>query len=175
MLEYAGQVDAEAAAFAYRAVHPDISAALFDDSVDHGQPQTGAFAEFFGGEEGFKNMGLCFFIHPQTVVGDGKHDVTAGHGAKVTLRVRIIQFDVCRFQSNRSAIWHRITRVDHEIENHLLDLSRIGLDRAQIFSGDRDHFDVFADQPAQHFLRVPHQCVEVEDFGLHHLFSTEGK
>src|SRR5262245_38598515 len=124
--EYTRQIDTEAAAFAYRTVHPNVAATLLHGAIDHGEAKACAFAEFFGGEKRFENMRLGFFIHAEASVGNGKHDVTAGDGAEVALRVRIIEFDVRGLERNSAAVGHGIARVDNEIEDDLFDLSGVG-------------------------------------------------
>ena len=50
------QIDAKHTALAQFACHGNVTAALLNETKDHGEAQAGAFALIFGGEKWFKNM-----------------------------------------------------------------------------------------------------------------------
>ncbi len=70
---------------------------------------------------------------------------------------------------------HGITRVDRQVDDHLLDMTGIYLDLPQVGRGPGDQLDIFADQPAQHFVEIQDQRVEIEHTRLDDLLSGEGQ
>ena len=61
-------------------IHPNIAAALLDDSVAGGKPEPGAM--FLGGEERLEDMRQHPGIHADSGIGHGEHRVLAGGSAR---------------------------------------------------------------------------------------------
>ena len=78
-----------------------------------------------------------------------------------------------RLDRHRPASRHRVARVDREIDDHLLELSRIGADRTELGVEHRQQLDVLADQAPQHHVHVGDDGVEVEHPGLQDLPAAE--
>src|SRR5579863_5038196 len=93
----AREIDLKSGATAGFAISHDVAIILFDDAVDHGKAQAGAFSYFLGGEEGLKNMGEDVRIHAYARVTDGKHDERARLGAQVLADVGVIEISVGGF------------------------------------------------------------------------------
>src|SRR5258708_40187593 len=75
-----GQVNFKSSSLPFFALDPDESATLLHNSVDRGKSQTGAFAEFFGGEKRLKDARSGFRIHPVPSIGnDEKHESAGLH------------------------------------------------------------------------------------------------
>ncbi len=72
-----------------------------------------------------------------------------------------------------TALFHRVARVDGEVDHHLLELARVGLDAAQIGSQFEHQLDLIADQTLQHLVHVRQHPVDVEHLALHHLPAAE--
>ena len=68
---------------------------------------------------------------------------------------------------------HRVARVHGEVDDHLLDLRRVGAHRGELGAEHRHELDVLADQPAQHHVHVADRRVQVEDPRLQHLPAAE--
>ena len=81
--------------------------------------------------------------------------------------------DVRGLDRHRAALRHRVARVHGEVDDHLLDLRRVGAHRARARAEHRDELDVLADQPAQHHVHVADRRVQVEDPRLQHLPAAE--
>src|ERR1039458_6462200 len=70
---------------------------------------------------------------------------------------------------------HGIPCVHGQVEDDLLDLSRIGFDPGQGRVQFGFQFDVLANKPPQHLLHVLDYCVEVQNLGVKHLLAAEGE
>src|SRR5689334_21472499 len=49
------QIDFKCRSDSHFGIHPDVTAALLDDSINRREPETGAFADFFRREERFED------------------------------------------------------------------------------------------------------------------------
>ena len=107
------------------AVDKDMAAQLFNDAVDHGQPQARALSPLLGGEERVKDLFLNFPAHAQACVAYGKHHIPARNYIRMGLGVFRIQLPVFRLNDQTSAIGHGIPGVDRHVEKHLFHLPRI--------------------------------------------------
>ena len=54
------------------------SVILFDDTIDRRQAQAGAFANLFGGEKRFENMGQNILVHTMTSIADRHQHILSG-------------------------------------------------------------------------------------------------
>ena len=103
-----------------------MSAVALDDAVNRGKPEPRAVTNVLGGEEGFEDAPLRGSIHADPGVGDGELD-------EVTIRcVRGLallagELLVCHINGDCSTLRHGLTRIDEEIQQHLLELRAIQL------------------------------------------------
>ena len=51
---------------------------LFDDTIDRGQPEAGAFADSFGREERLKDIGQRVLVHAAAVIAHSEQYILAG-------------------------------------------------------------------------------------------------
>ena len=86
---------------------------------------------------------------------------------------RLVQLDIPGLYRQTAARRHRIPRVDHEVHQHLLELSGIGADGPQVGRKARDELYLLADEPAEHRVHPGDERVQVEPGGLQHLLSAE--
>ncbi len=170
----ARQIDLERGAFAGFAVQPDVAFALLDDAVHRGQSEPGAL-QSLGGVEGLEDVGLGIGVHAHAGVADGEHDVVAGLHRGMEAGVVGVEGDVGGLDGQLPAVRHGIAGVDRQVHDDLLDLSGIGLDRADVRARHHDQIDVFADQPGQHFHVFRDHAVQVNDLGSQHLLAAEGQ
>jgi hypothetical protein len=70
---------------------------------------------------------------------------------------------------------HRVTCVDDEVEDDLLQLARVGPDAAGLGGQLGDDVDVLADQPPQHRVHPGDDLVQVDDLRLEDLLAAEGE
>src|SRR5262249_26034076 len=151
------------------AVHPDISAALFHNSVHHRKSEPCAFSQLLSSEERFENMRENFFAHPTAGVCYGEQYELSGSRTPVRVNECFVQLRIGRLKCKFSSIRHCIARIYHQIQNYLFDLSWIRLDRAEIGRSDGNDLDVFPNQSLQHFLRIQHQYIQIENPWLQYL------
>ena len=171
----ARQIDLERGALSGVALHVNATAVLFDNPIDHGQPQPGTFAHLFRGEERLEDViqGLC--IHTAAGVGHCQPDVAPRRDIlKAALMVGGKIDIICR-QDKPAAGGHGIPGVDRQVHDDLAYLAGVGLHRPQIGAGHDVHLDVFADETPQHLFQIGHHPVEVEHLRLRHLPAAEGQ
>jgi len=120
-----GQVHTERAAFAKFAVNIDEAVVLLDDAVDGGQAESGSLADFLFRIEGFKNMRQGLLIHAATVIADSKHGIIAGQGLGVLLAIVVRDRRLGGFDGDAACTVDRIPRVDAQVGENLVDLSRV--------------------------------------------------
>ena len=167
-----GQEDVEGGAAAEFAVHLDMAAGELDDAADGGQAEAGPFARSLGGEQGLEDACPDIGGHADAGVADGQQDIGAGAGV-IGLGIGFVERDIVGHDGEPAAFGHGVAGVDGQVQDHLLHLPRIDLDRFQCRGEDGGQQDVVADQAAQHLLRVAHSDVEVEDLRLHRLLAAE--
>ena len=86
-------------------------------------------------------------------------------------RVRIVEGRVPRFDRHGPALGHRVSRVDREIHDDLLDLVRIGACGREVVRQDGLELDILGDQRPEHLVEVQHHAVHVDDARLQHLLA----
>src|SRR5207245_1854874 len=75
-----GKKDFEGSAGFRRTGNFDPTQVLFNDAIDGSQTKAGAFAEFFGGEEGLKDARQMFGRNAGAGIRDGQADEVSGAG-----------------------------------------------------------------------------------------------
>ena len=167
------QKNLEAASLSRFAVHADRAAALFDDTVDGGQSEPGSVAAGFGGEERLEEMLDGFFVHAGAGIGHGQLHIGAGLATR--RRVLSVEAGVGGAEEEPAAVRHGITRVDRQVEQHLVHLAGIGHDQIERRIEVGLEQDILADEPLQHALRAGDQGVEFEWARLADLAAAEGE
>src|SRR5438128_8728510 len=124
-------------------------------------------------KKGSKSRPFVSASMPWPVSRNGEHDVPPRSQAFVRLRQIFVDIDIRRLDRQLAAVGHRVSGVDDEVDEHLLDLARIGLDAAESTAEDGDHLDVLADQAAEHLVHLADDVVEPEDARLQELLAAE--
>src|SRR6185369_16072342 len=115
------EIQVEGCASPGMAFHPNLPGMLLNDSVSHGKTQAGAFALAFtrgrfGGEERVVDALDVFLRDTAAGVGDDHADpVPVGGG-----------------YTERSALRHGVARVQEQVQEYLLQASRITADKGQV-------------------------------------------
>src|ERR1035438_1289463 len=170
----AGKINGEDGAAAELALNEDVAAALLDDAVDGGKSEAGAFAFFFGGEEGLEDAGLGFAVHALASVADRDHDVGAVFDESIFRAVRLVESDAGGADADFAAVGHGVFGVDNEIHDDLLELSGVGASATDGGSEAGSEFDIFADERTEEPLHVSDDGVDVDDLEFEMLFPAEG-
>src|SRR6202012_4743225 len=87
--------------------------------------------------------------------------------------VGLVDLDVAGVDGQPAATRHRVPRVHGQVEQYLLQLAAVGLDRPQLRVRVDAQLDVLAQRPAQQFHGALHGLVEVEHLGPGHLVPGE--
>ena len=150
-----------------------MAAALADEAVDHRQAKARALAEVLRREERLENPLADVVRDPDALVGDLEHDGLSGMREHVRERLVIVAGGEPRAHGDRSAIGHRIARVDDQVEDDLLHLPAVGRDRRK--PRRQIHVErVFrSEQAREHLLHVADDGGELERLGLQHLLAAE--
>ena len=164
------QIAVEGAALAGLARDLDVTAALLDDPVGAREPQAGALADALRREERLEDPVGHSRCHPATRVLDGEDDVRAGREI-----AEIVGEDlgVASPDRQRAAVGHRVARVQGEVEQHLLHLAGIGLNRIQPGLEHRHQLDPLAEDTAQHLDGLGDERVQLERPRLEGLAPAE--
>ena len=73
------------------------------------------------------------------------------------------------------AVGHGVPRVDHQVEQHLFQHARVGLDERQARRITAFQADILADDALEHLGQVRDQIIERHRLGLHLLFAAENE
>ena len=169
------QVNLEGGSLAGPAGDLDKAAALFDDAIDRGEPQSGAAAHILGGKERFKNVIQSLVVHAQAVIGNPHEDIGAGDEVRLFPGIGLIKSDIGSGDDEFAALGHGVPGVDRQVQDDLFHLAGVSLDDRQHRFEIEKEFDVFTDEAAQHLFQITDDPVEIELLGLQHLLATEGQ
>ena len=112
---------------------------------------------------------------PQPVSVTASCTYDPGFTATWQRRVLLVDLHVGGLDRELAALGHGVAGVDHEVHEHLLDLTRVGQGQAEVGRERLDELDVFAEDPPEHLLDTRGDLVEVEADGLQHLLAAEGQ
>ena len=101
---------------------------LLDDAEYRGEPEAGAFADFFGGEEGFKNVHQVFRRYATTGVPHCQTGKAANPRLGHFSGCRFIQFHHGSFDREITTGWHCVLGVHGQIHHHLIQHASVGVD-----------------------------------------------
>ena len=169
----ARQEDVERGALARLGIDIDETAGLLDDAVDRRQPEAGALADFLGREERLEDLVDDVDRNAGAGVADvDPHVVGRRHalvGQPLGFRRRYIRGP----HREPAAIGHGVAGVDGEIDDHLLELRDVDLDRPQIAAVHQIELDLLADQPAQQHGEIAERVAEMQHLRAQRLPARE--
>src|SRR5579872_586194 len=144
------------------AVDKHIAAGLLDDSVDHREPEAGAFADFLGREKGFEN--LIAHVARDAVAGILHFDkyIVGLHQRLFSIGGAFIGRHIPRPQGNASAVRHGVARVHDKIDDDLLELIEVSLDEPEIAAVLDLELDPLTDEAAQQILQFRENVGELQ-------------
>ena len=109
-----------------------ITSQLLHDAVHGREAEPRPLSRAFGRIERLEKTLLHFFRHAAPSVRHGEHHVTTRSGTQMAFTMRIGELRICGSDRDVASPRHRVTRVDREVDQHLLDLARIGVDEGQL-------------------------------------------
>ena len=173
------QVDAEDRPFARLAFHEHETAGLLDDAVHGGQAQAGALAHLLGGEERLEHLVQVLRRDADAGVGHLDQHIVARRHHRVGLHHRIVRPHLAGADGQHAAVArrrvHGIARVDRHVDDHLLQLTLVHLDHAQVAAVGHLQLDVLADQPADQVGQFGQHVGYQQHLGPHGLLAREGQ
>ncbi len=144
--------------FARLGFNRDLSQILLHNSIHRGQTQAGAPSQALGGVEGFKRMETRLFVHAHACVADMDGEILADADAARGQEHRTK--DILGFDEQLATVGHGITRVDHDVEDNLLE---VGLVHHHRTAGAQVHHQlhVFSNQTGQDAGQIPEGMVRL--------------
>src|ERR1019366_6866952 len=167
------------------AFHLDRPARFTDDALYRRQTQSCALSQLLGGEERLEQPRPRLPIHPAAVVSHHQRDgaspaLALGFTGKAT-RGCFRKFRRPRAQRNRSTLRQGIAGVQHQVQQDLPQLCRIGQHqpgagverRVEQWVEQYDQLNRFADQPPQKIFRGSDNFVDLDRARLRHLLARD--
>ena len=167
------QEDAERGALAGLGIHVDKAAGLLDDAIHRREAKPGALADFLGREERLEDLVDDIGRNAGAGIGDvDPHIIRRRHALVGQLR-GFIRRDVGGLHRQLAAVGHRVAGVDREIDDHLLELRDVDLDRPEIAAMHEVELDLLADQPPQQHGEIGQGVAEIEHLRPQRLAARE--
>ncbi len=120
-------------------------------------------------------MCLSFCIHSRTGIRDCQENVAALPDNGMHSVVGAVQLRIRSLDQEPPSVRHGVPGVDRQIHDHLLHLTGVRTDRAQILRGADDELDVLADQPGQQPAHFFNDVIQIHDMRLQHLQTAESQ
>src|SRR5260370_25947430 len=98
-----------------------------------------------------------------------------GLGICVKMQHLVADLDGSRFYRDSSSTRHRVSGIQTQVHEDLLDLRRIRVDRGKVRPKINSELDAISEHALQEFLSLPDQGIEVHVVGLQHLLARKGK
>ena len=149
------------------------SAGLLKNAVDRGQPESGAFAWPFGREERFEQMPDDVGRHSRAGVAHRQLQKVSRLVRRMQPAVVLVERSTPGFDRDASATRHRVSGVETQIDDDLLDLAAIDLREGQRRGQHRRERDVLADETPQHRAGVLNDRVHVHRMRLEDRLASE--
>ena len=144
-----------------------------DDPVDGGEAEAGAFAFALGGEERLEGPLDRLLVHADAGVAHFQADVAARLGVGVHVGVLLVEVGLVDLDHQAPAVRHRVASVDGQVDQHLLDLAGIGLDRTAVLAEAGDQLDPLPQRPAQEVLQLGDDVAQIQQLRLDDLAAAE--
>ncbi len=178
------QVDRETRALrlavgAQGVVGEDEPARLLDDAVDGRQPEPGALALLLGGEERLEDLRQVGRRDAAAGVLGDQHRIVAGRDDLAARPAHVAGDHPAGGEGQRArgvfaaARLDRIARVDGEVDDHLLELARVGPHGPEIAVMMGLERDLGAEQPLEQLADLGDHVGQLQHFGLQRLLAAE--
>jgi len=168
----AGGAETILVAAADLAVDPDMTARLFDESIDHRQAETGSLSFRLRRKEGLEGLRYDFGEHAGASIRDSQHHVLAGRNV-MCVCILVVQRCVSRLNCQLAGSVHGIACVDSQVQKGVLDLRGINERVPKTAVDDSLDLDAFADCTAKHVVDTRHEPSYVDDLRLQRSAASE--
>src|SRR5581483_3381747 len=102
------------------AVHPDVTATLFDNSVYGCETKPCSAAQALRRKKWLENSRLGLRIHSGPSVANDQHCVWTRLNRRMFGGIGFVEIDIRRFNRQRASIRHGVARIHDQIDNYLL-------------------------------------------------------
>ena len=130
----------------------DLAAALLNDPMNDGQPESGSLADFFGREKGLEDLGDYLVGHAVTCIRDRDVHIATWLQAIIDSLSMPGNFQIAGSDRERSAVGHGITGIDNKIHKDLVQLTAVDPHRSQLELALEDDFNLIAGQSTEKIL-----------------------
>ena len=151
------------------------AAGLLDDAVDGRKAEPGALADLLGREERLEDLGLDLRRNAGAGVLDLDQHIVGRRQRLVAEGRDLRRLDVARADRQRAAVRHRVAGIDGEVDDHLLELVEVGLDRPEVAAVHELQLDLLAEQPLQQDREVRQHVAERQHLRPQRLPAREGE
>ncbi|GBE02251.1 hypothetical protein BMS3Abin08_01693 [bacterium BMS3Abin08] len=122
----------------------DTAPMALDNGIDYGQPKSGPPPGLLCGKEGIKNPVPYFLGYSRTCINDRQADIIRSHlpgifsfsppagNTEDTPVMITVALGSVSFYRNFTALGHFIPCIHYEVQEHLVELSLIGLNQVDI-------------------------------------------
>ena len=138
-----------------------MAAGLFDQAVNHAEPQAAAFAGFLGGKKGFEGMFQHLGRHAATVIANRQHDIWTGSHVLLGRGVILVELNVAGFQRELATSRHGVAGIDGQIEQGAFELIRVDQGLFQVGGQHRIDLDIGAQGAPHEIEHAEYQLVQV--------------
>lgn len=140
-----------------------------------GEAHAGALVEFLRREERLEDSVARRLVHAGAGVGHAQAHVVAVARVGVVQCGVLAEGHVRRADRDRAAVGHRVSAVQREIHEHLLDTGRVGKNRSELRREFRHEIDPFPEHPVEHPAELLDEVVELDHLRTHHVSAAEGE
>jgi len=172
-LRRAGQIDLDGRAVADLAVDLDMAVALLHEAVSHAQPEARALAFGLRGEERIECALDDILRHACSCVSNGQHHVLPGGDIGHGRDVFVVEHRVRQLHRQPAAVGHRVSRIDREIEDHVLELMDVDQRVPQSARDDRLDTYRFTERAPKQIVHAAKRRRQIDDHGLQRLLAAE--
>src|SRR5581483_1224529 len=169
------EVHLDARALPDLAVDLHVAARLLDEAIDLAQAKAGSVPRLLGREERLERMIENLWRHAGTRVTDTDDDILPGRDLRICARIVVICGDVRRLDRQLPAIWHRVARVDRQIDDGRLQMVHVRLNLPESGATDGLDLDAFAERALKKFLEATQEAVQVDWLRIESLTPREGE
>ncbi len=143
-----------------------------DDAVRDGQAESGAAFLGLGGEERLEDAAPGRFVHADAGIGHRDADVGPRSQA-APIRHPGIDEGLALRDRQRAAVRHRVGRIDGEVDEDLLHLTRIRHHGGEARGQRHADLDVLAQEAPEHGAKARDHAAHIERARLQHLLPAE--
>ena len=99
----------------------------------------------------------------------------ARHNILMRASISLVEEGVAGFDRQLSAALHRVSRIDCEIDQRVLDIGRVGQRVPESATHDGFDLDLFTEAAPQDVIEVSDQTAQIDDARFEWLTTAEGK